>query len=378
MSTAAQPNPTTLPTLQVRCQLSFAGAPSGFTLRLDETWPGRGVTALFGPSGCGKTTTLRIVAGLHRAPHAQVAVHGQVWQGDSASSWVPPHQRPLGYVFQQASLFAHLSVRANVEFGMQRVPASQRRVALDQAVELLGIGGLMNRQPDKLSGGEAQRVAMARALATSPRLLLLDEPLAALDAARKAEVLPWLERLHRELDIPVLYVSHAIDEVARLADHLVLMDAGRVLASGPTAEVLTRAQLPLAHGDAAAALLEGVVHSHDAAFHLTRVTLPANPQGASLELSGACALPPGTPVRLRVQARDVSLCLCPPQGSSILNILRTRVLAVHDDGPGLVMVTLTLGHARLLARITAKSAQQLGIQSGLEVMAQVKGVAVLN
>ena len=375
MSTSTAPTP---PPLQVRCRLAFAGTPSGFTLELNETWPGRGVTALFGPSGCGKTTTLRIVAGLHRAPHAHVAVHGQVWQSDNPATWVPPHQRPLGYVFQQASLFAHLSVRGNVEFGMQRIPAPQRRVALDQAVELLGIGGLMDRHPDKLSGGEAQRVAMARALATSPRLLLLDEPLAALDAARKAEVLPWLERLHRELDIPVLYVSHAIDEVARLADHLVLMEAGRVLASGPAADVLTRAHLPLAHGDAAGALLEGVVHSQDQAFHLTQVSLPAHPHGAPLELGGASALAPGTPVRLRVQARDVSLCLYAPQGSSILNILPTHVLEIHDDGPGLVMVTLALGQTRLLARITAKSAQQLGLHIGLPVLAQIKGVAVLN
>jgi molybdate transport system ATP-binding protein len=214
-----------------RIEARFEVRYPGFALDVTLDLPGRGVTALFGPSGCGKTTCLRAMAGLLHAPGGRLRVQGEVWQDDHR--FVPTHRRPLGYVAQDAALFPHLTVRGNVEYGMKRVPAAQRKVSIDQAVALLGIDALMGRRPDALSGGERQRVAMARALATSPRLLLLDEPMAALDARRKAEVLPWLERLHRELDIPVIYVSHAIGEVARLADHLVLMEAGRVVQSGP-------------------------------------------------------------------------------------------------------------------------------------------------
>ena len=189
----------------------------GFSLDVDLALPGRGVTALFGHSGSGKTTLLRCIAGLERAAQGRLAVDGEVWQ--DAGSWLPPHQRPIGYVFQEASLFAHLTVLGNLRYGMKRISGAQR-VSLDHAIELLGIGHLLDRKPDRLSGGERQRVGIARALAVSPRLLLMDEPLAALDLKRKQEILPYLERLHDELSIPVLYVSHSPDEVARLADYL--------------------------------------------------------------------------------------------------------------------------------------------------------------
>ena len=192
---------------------------SGFSLDVDLDLPGRGVTALFGPSGSGKTTLLRAIAGLEHAPGGALAVNGDVWQ--DTVRFVPTHKRSLGYVFQEASLFPHLSVQGNLQYGQKRVPVAQRRVSLDQAIALLDIGHLLDRKPARLSGGERQRIGIARALATSPRLLLMDEPLAALDHARKQEILPYLERLHDELDIPVLYVSHAPDEVARLADHIV-------------------------------------------------------------------------------------------------------------------------------------------------------------
>ena len=205
---------------------------SGFSLDVDLDLPGRGVTALFGHSGSGKTTLLRAIAGLEHAPGGTLSVNGDVWQ--DAATFRPTHRRPLGYVFQEASLFPHLDVRANLEFGQKRVPQAQRRVSLDQAVALLNIGHLLGRKPARLSGGERQRVGIARALATSPRLLLMDEPLAALDFALKQEILPYLERLHDELDIPVLYVSHAPDEVARLADHIVVMEGGRAVAAGVT------------------------------------------------------------------------------------------------------------------------------------------------
>ncbi len=280
-------------------QARFQQAWPGFTLDVALDLPGRGVTALFGPSGCGKTTTLRALAGLLQAPGGHVQVNGQVWQ--DGALFVPPHRRATGYVFQDANLFAHLSVRGNVEFGLKRVPVAQRRFALAQAVDLLGIGPLMDRSTAALSGGERQRVAMARALATSPQLLLLDEPLAALDAQRKADVLPWLDRLHRELDIPVIYVSHALDEVRRLADHLVLMDAGRVVRSGPAADLLR--QLRPADGtDNNSALIAATVHSHDAALNLT--TLLVN--GALVQLPDAIPRNAGEVVSLQVQISNAA------------------------------------------------------------------------
>ncbi len=345
---------------------------AGFTLDVALDLPGSGISALFGPSGCGKTTTLRALAGLERAPAGHLHMKGEVWQGDA--TFVATHQRPLGYVFQEASLFDHLNVRGNVEFGMKRVPPAERRVSLEQAVELLGIAHLMDRKPQTLSGGERQRVGIARALATSPRLLLLDEPLSALDAQRKAEVLPYLEKLHAELDIPMVYVSHALDEVARLADHLVLMDAGRVVASGDTQAMLTRLDLPLAHGDTASAIVQGQIIAHDAADHLTQVGF----SGGSLLLASATARATGEAVRLRIQARDVSITLRAQLDTSILNILPATVVGIEDDGPGQRMVALDVGGARLLSRVTQRSAMMLGIAPGQQVHAQIKGMAVLG
>ena len=346
----------------------------GFTLDVDLRLPGRGVTALFGPSGCGKTTCLRAIAGLTRAQPGRVEVHGEVWQDDALGLWRATHERALGYVFQEASLFDHLTVRGNIAYGQKRTPPARRQVALEQAVDLLGIGTLMDRRPEGLSGGERQRVAIARALATSPRLLLMDEPLAALDAPRKAEVLPYLEALHRALDIPVLYVSHAIDEVARLAAHLVLLDGGRVRAQGPTPELIVRLDLPLAHGDAAATVIEGRVAHHDAADHVTTVAFA----GGQLLLVSPGAHAAGAPIRLRIQARDVSLALAPPAQSSILNVLPATVAELAPDSPGQLMVALDAGPTRLLARVTQRSATALGLARGMAVYAQVKGVAIVN
>ena len=354
----------------------FTLARPDFSLDVDLALPGRGVSALFGPSGAGKTSVLRAIAGLERAP-GFVRVNGATWQDDLRNEFVPTHRRPLGYVFQEASLFPHLDVRRNLEYGMKRVPAAERRVALEAAVELLGIGPLMARDPATLSGGERQRVAIARALATSPNLLLLDEPLAALDAPRKAEIIPYLERLHDEWDIPVLYVSHALDEVARIADHLVLLERGQVKASGPVEALLARPDLRLAEGDGAAAWIEGTIAGHDAAYHLLSVDIP----GGRFLLPG----PPrkaGQRVRLRIQARDVSLALDKPAASSIVNILSARVIDVRADAPGQAVVALALGETpgpiRILARVTRKSVDALDLRPGREVYAQVKGVAVVD
>jgi len=353
--------------------LAFRQAWPGFSLEVDLALPGRGVTGLFGVSGSGKTTLLRCIAGLERARSGRLVVNGETWQDDAAGMFVPVHRRPLAYVFQEASLFAHLDVRRNLDYGRRRVPAAQRRVSLEQAVELLGIAPLMDRQPDGLSGGERQRVAIARALATSPRLLLMDEPLASLDVQRKADLLPYLEKLHAELDIPILYVSHAPDEMARLADHLVLLEAGRVRAAGPTRELMTRLDLPLAQGDAAAAVIEATVTHLEPAWHLSHLVFP----GGQISLPSQ-ALQPGQQVRVRIQARDVSLTLQPQEGSSVLNVFAATVTGLSDDSPGQVMVSLDAGGSTLLARITRKSAAALQLQPGLAVYAQVKGVALLG
>lgn len=352
---------------------AFRHSFSGFTLDVAFDLPGRGVTAFFGVSGSGKTTLLRCIAGLERADSGRLVVKGEVWQDDAARIFIPVHRRPLGFVFQEASLFAHLDVRRNLDYGLGRVPAAQRRVSLAQAVDLLGIAALMDRRPDTLSGGERQRVAIARALATSPSLLLMDEPLASLDPQRKADVLPYLENLHAELDIPILYVSHAPDEVARLADHLLLLDAGRVTAAGPTRALMTRLDLPLAHGDAAAAVIDATVTQLEPAWQLTHLGFP----GGQISLPSQ-ALQPGQRVRVRIQARDVSLSLQRQEGSSVLNVFAATVTGLADDSPGQLMVSLDASGSALLARITRKSAAALQLQVGSAVYAQVKGVAVLG
>ena len=352
-----------------------------FVLREDVTLPGTGVTALFGPSGSGKTTCLRAVAGLYGprgkpAPTASdfVAINGAVWQDDTHGVFVPTYQRALGFLFQEPSLFPHLSVAQNLAFGQSRIPSSQRKLSLSQAVELLGIGPLLARAPTTLSGGESQRVAIARALATSPQLLLMDEPLAALDAKRKAEFFPYLEAMHRELELPILYVSHAIDEVARLADHLVLIEAGEVLASGTTTDLMTRLDLPMAHGDAAGAIVLATVVSHDTHYLL----MLARFAGGDIHIPLQAGVKVGDSLRIRVQARDISLTLEKQANTSIQNILPVRIIALSPDGQGQVMVQLDAAGTALLARVTARSADALKLAVGQQIFAQVKGVAILR
>lgn len=344
---------------------------NGFNLDVDLSLPGHGVTALFGHSGSGKTTLLRCVAGLEQAAQGRVIVNGEIWQ--EHGRWVLPHRRPLGYVFQEASLFSHLTVIGNLRYGMKR-SADARRVSLDHAIDLLGIDHLLDRKPDRLSGGERQRVAIARALAVSPRILLMDEPLAALDLKRKQEILPYLERLHDELDIPVLYVSHSPDEVARLADHIVVMEGGRVLAAGPLTETLTRLDLPIRLGEDAGAVLDAVVGAVDDAWHLMRVDFA----GGSVWTRDH-GLPVGRSVRVRVLARDVSLARDHQGQSSIQNILRGRVDAIaQDDHPGLMLVRIVVGGSTLIARLTKRAAAALDVAVEEELWVQVKSVALME
>lgn len=339
-----------------------------FALDVDLKIPSRGVTALFGRSGSGKTTLLRHIAGLARG-QGRLAVNGELWQDEN--TFVPVHRRALGYVFQEANLFPHLSVRANLEYGMKRVPPAERTLRWDDVIGWLGLEPLIAHRPGQLSGGQRQRVAIGRALLASPRLLLMDEPLSALDTASRAEILPYLEALPRELELPILYVSHALDEVARLADTLLLIDAGRITYQGPLVEGLTRLDLPLAHRDLAGTVIDTTVVQHDPAFQITRVAR----QNLALELPGLFGAP-GRPLRVRIAARDVSLALAMPGQTSILNLLPARVLELADDAPGQVLVRLALEDTVLLARITRKSAHALNLQPGMAVVAQVKSVAV--
>lgn len=343
-----------------------------FMLDVDTQLPVRGVTALFGPSGSGKTTLLRCIAGLERAS-GSLHVDGAVWQDET--TFLPVHRRPLGYVFQEASLFPHLSVRANLEYGYKRIPPGERRVQLEQVIDWLGLGQLIARcDPAELSGGERQRVAIGRALLASPRILMMDEPLSALDTASRQDIIPYLERLHRELSIPLLYVSHALDEVVRLADHLLLLQQGRVIASGSLGETLARLDLPIAHFDDAGVVIETVVAQHDEAYHLTRLDF----SGGSLWV-GRVHQAPGSPVRARVLARDVSIATASPQGSSISNILAARISEIRDEGTGKVLVRMTVGNEHiLLSRITRRSCDLLGLCAGMPVFAQVKSVALIT
>lgn len=356
-----------------RIRARFLVQHAGFRLDVNLDLPARGVSALFGHSGSGKTSCLRCFAGLDRPQQGYLQVAGECWQDSERGFFLPAHRRAIGYVFQDANLFPHLSVRSNLEYGQRRIPATQRKVALDQALELLGIGHLLERMPAALSGGERQRVGIARALVTSPRLLLMDEPLASLDLRRKQEVLPYLERLHEELDIPVVYVSHAPDEVARLADHLVLLDEGQVRASGPLKETLLRADLPFASEDDAEAVIDGQVCGHDADYDLLELSLAGSP--ARLRLPHA-AVPPGRAVRVKIKARDVSLGLHRAEDSSLLNLLPAEVDSWQVLGAQ-VLLTLRVGEQRLLARITRYSFDQLGIHAGQALWAQVKSVSLL-
>ncbi|MFC5497425.1 molybdenum ABC transporter ATP-binding protein [Caenimonas terrae] len=354
--------------------IRLALARGDFALKVDLALPPRGITAVFGPSGSGKTTLLRCVAGLERARDALVQVAGEVWQDDAHGVFVATWRRPLGYVFQEASLFDHLDVRGNLHYGLRRSGGAQQAIALDGAIELLGIGALLQRRTGQLSGGERQRVAIARALATQPRLLLLDEPLASLDLARRREIVPWLERLRDELHIPMLYVTHSADEVARLADTLVVLERGSVAACGPTAGVLAGIAAPVLLGEEAGALLEGTVGERDARWQLARVDFDGG--GLWLRDSGAAI---GTALRLRVLARDVSIATEEPRNTSIQNLLPAVVRAIAQDAhPSQALVQLACGGSILLSRVTARAVDALALQPGTPVWAQVKSVALVE
>jgi molybdate transport system ATP-binding protein len=353
---------------------AFRGSLGDFKLDAAFEIPARGVTALFGPSGCGKTMVLRCIAGLNRLEQGYCAIDGEIWQ--DANSFQPTHKRPIGYVFQEASLFPHLSVQRNLLYGANEAGRTSQRgvIQFDDVVDLLGLSPLLNRATTNLSGGERQRVAIGRALLSQPELMLMDEPLSALDSPTKEEILPFLERLHESLSLPVIYVSHDMDEVERLADHLLLMEAGQVIACGPLAELQSDPNLPLLTARSAAVSLDTVAVSYDAGYCVATFAVT----GGTFEVPTA-ALKPGDFRRLRVLATDVSLMREAAPPSSILNVLPARILTVAPSDHREMTAVIGLGAdgdgARLLSRVTRKSWDSLGLQVGMNVHAQVKAVA---
>lgn len=352
--------------LQLRLQHRYAD----FALDVDLQLPGNGISAIYGPSGCGKTTLLRCLAGLERARQGRVTIAGQRWQDEQ--TFLPTHRRSLGYVFQEPSLFAHLDVAGNLDYALRRADAGTPVLSRAEVIDLLGLDALLKRRPAQLSGGERQRVAIARALLVNPALLLMDEPLSALDAARRAELLPYLEQLHSQFRRPILYVSHAADEVVRLADHLVLLQAGQVEASGPLSELLQRADDPLRLGDQQGVVLDGVREAR-ADDGLMRLSL----HGLSLWLPDD-GQPLRSAVRVRILARDVSLTLSEATDSSILNRLAARVLQVMPLDHSRVLIQLDSHGQILLAQLTRRSVAELQLAPGRAVWAQIKSTALLR
>jgi molybdate transport system ATP-binding protein len=330
------------------------------------------IVALFGRSGSGKTTLVEAIAGLARPLRGRVAVGGRTLFDSAAGIDLPPERRRIGYVFQDGLLFPHLSVGRNLEYGERLTPAGERFVERARVVALLGLARLLERRPATLSGGEKQRVAIGRALLASPRLLLLDEPLASLDAARKAEILHYVELLRDDLKLPIVFVSHALEEVTRLADRVVLMAEGRVLAQGSVAQVMARRDLaPHTGRFEAGAVIEAVVARHDEAFGLTYLAFA----GGELVVPNVDALP-GEAVRARIRARDVALALSWPRDTSIQNVLPATVREVSRETGAIVDVALDVGATPLLARITRASAERLGLVPGARVHALVKAVSI--
>lgn len=359
----------------IQLQLDLARA--DFRLSVNVRLPAQGISVIYGASGSGKTTLLRAVAGLEPHARGRVQVGASIWQDDASGICLHTAKRPLGYVFQEASLLTHLDVAGNLAYGLKRSPvgtSAQREAILKAAIERLGIGGLLQRRSDQLSGGERQRVAIARALVTQPTLLLLDEPLASLDQARRQDILPWLEKLRDELSIPMLYVTHAADEVVRLADTLVVMQAGQIKAQGPVADVMVATDAPLIVGDDVAALIAGQVIQSEARWHLACIGF----DGGQFWVPDT-GLTVGQAVRVRVLARDVSVALHPASDTSIQNLVSCVIESLAaEQHPSQVLVKLRCGATALLARLTARAVSDLGLSVGQVVWAQVKSVALVK
>jgi molybdate transport system ATP-binding protein len=353
-------------------RLKFLIPRVGFTLDVDTEIPGQGVTAFFGRSGSGKTSVLRCIAGLDKAENALLSVQGKIWQDSAQGIFEPTYNREIGYVFQEGALFPHLSVKKNLLFGFGRTPKSFRKANFSDVVELLGLNALLHRLPLGLSGGEKQRVAIGRALLNHPRLLLMDEPMASLDQIHKKEILPYLENLHQNVHIPIIYITHDREELIHIADYLVLMEQGKIIAQGPLDQIMSRVDLPIARDAEAASVMDVSVVDHDPTFHLTKLAFA----GGELYVNGVDEAK-GSRLRIRILARDVSIALDHRQNSSILNVLPAMIEEMQVHGKGRLMVRLNIGGVPVLARITQKSQHLLGIKVGDPVFAEIKSVALL-
>lgn len=344
-----------------------------FALNVDLNLPSTGVTVFFGPSGSGKTTCLRAMAGLEKLGCGYFSVGENLWQDSTASYFLPTHLRDIGYVFQEAGLFPHLSVLKNLEYGQKRVSREKQQVHLNDVCDLLGIRHLLERSPQNLSGGERQRVAIARALLTSPKILLMDEPLSALDNVLKTDILPYLEKLHNELAIPIVYVTHSVEELTRLADHVVLFEKGRIIASDSASQILSNPHYQPMFGASTSSVLD------------TQIAMQCKDYLTQLETSdGISFLVPrclgsiGDKLRCRILASDVSICRSYPCESSILNKVQATIVEIHNmelSGETILVLELQKG-TRLLSNITNRSSKELGLIEGLVVWAQIKAVAI--
>jgi len=355
-------------TIEARFQLKLAA----FELQVDLQLPASGISVIFGASGSGKTLLMRCFAGLEQPQLGYCSVNNILWQDSTKNYALAAYQRPLAYVFQEACLFPHLNVRQNIDYGRKRTTGMDA-LGLQAIIELLNIGHLLDRKPEKLSGGEQQRVALARALAVKPQLLLMDEPLAALDQAHKQEILPYLRRLQQALALPILYVTHSLSELMQLADHLVLMEQGRVRASGNLPSLLTRLDLPFARSQQAASVISAEVLAYDHEFQLLQLKF----SGGIISIP-QLQLPLGSQVRLQVDARDVSLSLQAPTAVETCNSLPAKVVACLATGFGYITLSLQLGSELLVAQLSLKAAAHLKLEVGQRVYAEIKQAMILN
>ncbi|MFW7380863.1 MAG: molybdenum ABC transporter ATP-binding protein [Oligoflexus sp.] len=354
----------------IRGSLSFQVP--GFAFNCTFQFPFQGVTAVFGRSGSGKTSFLRCLAGLEQGASGQVFVGDDCWQDDRENIFLPPHKRPLAYVFQEPSLFHHLSIRQNLEYGWRRLKPEQRYVCWEQVIETLNLKHLLDRKPEKLSGGERQRVAIGRAILTSPSLLLMDEPLAALDLKSKLEILNYLEALRMQMAIPIIYVSHSIRETLRLADYLILLEQGKIQMSGELEDLLSEQPHLFDSPDETSCVLTTLALDWDPEFQMQTLDF----HGERIFITNSQAYTPGRRIRLQIQARDVSISLDKTNKTSILNRMQAEVVSVKETDAGQVLIELNCRGYPLFSGITRKSAEQLNLRPNMIVIAQIKAVSI--